>query len=90
MELSSQVYWSGLPFPSSGYLTDPGMEPRSPALHADALPVDKHPQVYVSELKMGRRTAVGVPLTNSWELWCASTTPRLQQEDLLLVLILFC
>ena len=30
--------WSGLPFPSSGDLTDPGNETRSPALQADALP----------------------------------------------------
>ena len=27
----------GLPFPSSGDLPDPGIEPRSPALEADAL-----------------------------------------------------
>ena len=27
-----QEYWSGLPFPSPGDLTDPGIEPRSPAL----------------------------------------------------------
>ena len=28
----SQEYWSGLPFPAPGYLLDPEMEPRSPAL----------------------------------------------------------
>ena len=27
-----QEYWSGLPFPSSGDLPDPGIEPQSPAL----------------------------------------------------------
>ena len=32
-----QEYWSGLPFPSPGDLPDPGIEPRSPALQADAL-----------------------------------------------------
>ena len=32
-----QEYWSGLPFPSPGDLADPGIEPRSPALQADAL-----------------------------------------------------
>ena len=37
MEFSRQEYWSGLPFPSSGDLPDPGIEPRSPALQADAL-----------------------------------------------------
>ena len=30
--------WSGLPFPSPGYLPNPGIEPGSPALQADSLP----------------------------------------------------
>ena len=33
---SRQEYWSGLLFPSPGDLPDPGIEPRSPALEADA------------------------------------------------------
>ena len=37
MEFSRQEYWSGLPFPSPGDLPDPGIEPGSPALWADAL-----------------------------------------------------
>ena len=37
MELSRQEYWSRLPFPSLGDLLDPGTEPGSPALEADAL-----------------------------------------------------
>ena len=37
MEFSRQEYWSGLPFPLSGDLPDPGIEPRSPTLQADAL-----------------------------------------------------
>ena len=37
MGFSRQEYWSGLPFPSPGYLPDPGIEPRSPVLQADAL-----------------------------------------------------
>ena len=37
MEFSRQEYWSGLPFPSSGVLSEPGIELRSPALWADAL-----------------------------------------------------
>ena len=32
MEFSRQEYWSGLPFPSLGDLSDPGMEHMSPAL----------------------------------------------------------
>ena len=38
MGFSRQGYWSGLPFPSPGDLPDPGIEPRSPTLQADALP----------------------------------------------------
>ena len=38
MGFSKQEYWSGLPFPSSGNLPDPGIKPGSPALQADALP----------------------------------------------------
>ena len=50
MGFSRQEYWSGLPFPFPGDLPDLGIEPRSPALQADALPSEppgnttlKHP-----------------------------------------------
>ena len=50
MEFSRQEYWSGLPFPSPGDIPDPGMEPRSPALQADALPSEPplSPSVYMA------------------------------------------
>ena len=35
---SRQGYWSELSLPSPGDLPDPEIEPRSPALQADALP----------------------------------------------------
>ena len=37
MGFSRQEYYSGLPFPSPGDLPDPGIEPRSHVLQADAL-----------------------------------------------------
>ena len=37
MGFSRQEYWSGLPFPSPGGLLNPGIEPRSPTLQAEAL-----------------------------------------------------
>ena len=40
MGFSRQEYWSGLPFPSSGDLRDPGTEPRSPTLQVDSLPAE--------------------------------------------------
>ena len=53
MEFSSQEYCSGLPFPSPGDLPDPGIEPWSPALQADALlsePPGK-PRQYIKKQK---------------------------------------
>ena len=38
MGFPRQEYWSGLSFPSPGYLLKPGIEPRSPALLVDSLP----------------------------------------------------
>ena len=37
MGFSRQEYWSGLLFPSPGDIPNPGIEPGSPALWADAL-----------------------------------------------------
>ena len=36
MEFPRQEYWRGLPFPSPEELSDPGIEPESPALQADS------------------------------------------------------
>jgi len=38
MGFSRQEYWTGLQFPSLGYLPNPGIKPRSLALQADSLP----------------------------------------------------
>ena len=38
MEFSKQEYWSGLPFPSPGDLSNPAIEPESPTLQTDVLP----------------------------------------------------
>ena len=38
MEFSRQEYWSGLPFPITGDLPDPGIEPGSPVLQEDSFP----------------------------------------------------
>ena len=37
MGFPSQEYWTGLPFSSPGDLPDPGIEPKSPVLQAEAL-----------------------------------------------------
>ena len=47
MEFSKQEYWSGVPFPSSGDIPDPGIKlvspesPASPALQADSFPMSR-------------------------------------------------
>ena len=38
MRFSRQEYWSGLPFPSPGFLPNPGIKPISLALQTDDLP----------------------------------------------------
>ena len=50
MGFSRQEYWSGLLFPSPGDLPGPGIEPRSPALQADALTDEppRKPRVHIS------------------------------------------
>ena len=40
MEFSSREYWSGLPFPPPGNLSDPGTELSSSSLQADSLPAE--------------------------------------------------
>ena len=37
MGFSRPEYWSGLPFPSPGYLSDPGIKAGSPTFQADSL-----------------------------------------------------
>ena len=58
MGLSSQEYWGGLPFPSPGDLSNPGIEPGSPALQADALPFEPSGKPYsnISQHKIIRKS----------------------------------
>ena len=49
MGFSRQEYWSGLPFPSPGDLPNPGIEPGSPALQADALSSEPPGKPYLAE-----------------------------------------
>ena len=46
MEFSRQEYWSGLPFPSPECLSNPGIEPSSPALQVDSL-LSEPPGMYI-------------------------------------------
>ena len=46
MGFSREEYWSGLPFPPSGNLPDPGIELWSLALQADSLPSEPPTKPY--------------------------------------------
>ena len=59
MDFPRQEYWSGLPFSSPGDLPDPGIEPRSPALQADALLSEGSPLPTVN----------GVSSLAPWGMW---------------------
>ena len=53
MGFPRQEYWSRLPFPPTGDIPSPGIEPRSPALQADSLlsePPGKYSS-YVTEIQ---------------------------------------
>ena len=58
MGFSRQEYWSGLPFPSPGDLPNPGIEPGSPALQAEALPsgLPGKPQIMKKKKKLAAFT----------------------------------
>ena len=59
MEFSRQEYWSGLPFPSPGDLPNAGIELRSPAPQADALPSEApvKPHINIIKTKFHKPTA---------------------------------
>ena len=61
MGFSRQEYWSGLPCPSPGDLSNPGIELRSPALQVDSLPSEppgKPLMEYYSFVKKERNNAI--------------------------------
>ena len=79
MEFSRQEYWSGLPFSSPGDLPDPGIEPGSPALQADAL-LSEPPGKSISFC-----VQVGIKLNSGFDaLSCESLSKCLQLSEPLL------
>ena len=68
MGFSRQEYWSGVPFPSPEDLPNPGIEPRSPALQADALPSEPpgKPERTVVEARSERYNRVDMGAKTLW------------------------
>ena len=56
MGFPRQEYWSGLPFPSPGYLANPGIKPMSPTLAAGFFTTEPPVKPYVRVLKQGFNT----------------------------------
>ena len=78
MGFSRQEYWSGLPFPSPGDLSYPGIEPRSLAFWADSLSSEspgKPPSR--TEMETARRQRWG----RRWVLWRENEKPQLALQD---------
>ena len=50
MGFPRQEYWSGLPFPSPGDLPDSGIEPTSPTLQVDSLPLSHQRSSFKTEI----------------------------------------
>ena len=68
---SRQEYWSGLPFPSPGDLPNPGIEPGSPALQAEALPSEPpglNPSPKVTNIPQDQ---ISTPLL--WNIWSVAS-----------------
>ena len=65
MGFSREEYWSGLPFPSSGHLPNPGIEPGSPALQTDTLPSEPpgKPPGVTGKFGLGVQNKAGQRLT---------------------------
>ena len=73
LEFSRQGYWCGLPFPSSGDLPDPGMEPGSPALQADSLlfepPEKPHLFLQLNSISLDGYTGIYAICARGDSLW---------------------
>ena len=66
MGFSRQEYWSGLPFLYPGDLPDPGIEPRSPTLQADALTSEPPGKPKIRKFKMFRSNTDRLPWVVFW------------------------
>ena len=87
MEFSRPKYQSGLPFSPPGDLPHPGIEPESPALQADSLPIELpgNSQVKKKESLAGRISKGPSSFNNvvtililSLQSKCVSLSPRLE------------
>ena len=70
MAFSRQEYWSGSPFPSPRALPDPGIEPESPALWADAFPFEPLGKYPVVDMNLKKRSCGLLASCGAWPPCC--------------------
>ena len=63
MGFPRQEFWSGLPCPPPGDLPDPGIEPASPALQADSLPLSHQGSPFI-QVNPGLITVQGTKISH--------------------------
>ena len=82
MGFSRQEYWSRLPFPSPGDLSNPGIEPRSPTLQTDALPSEpQEMQTYIFEVHIKQENSsenLHLNLRQQFHIWISTRMSSLQ------------
>ena len=70
MRFSMQEYWSRLPFPPAGDLSNPGIKPASPALQVGSLPLSHWGIIlyvnYISEKNIYTATPYSDTLSSVW------------------------
>ena len=75
---SRQEHWSGLPFPSPGDLPKPGMQPRSPALQADSLPLSHLGSIFSIVVCISEKAMAPHSSTLAWKIPWTEEPGRLQ------------
>ena len=74
MGFSRQDYWSGLPYPSPGDLPNPGIEPDSPALAGEFLPLAPLGKPETAIVRINEDLHINDKLINFTLLWAAFNT----------------
>ena len=81
-----QEYWSVLPFPSPRDLSDPGIEPKSPTLQADALLFELPKMEYYSAIKRNEIWSF-VEMWMNLEIVILSEVNQIEEDKYMLWLI---
>ena len=81
-EFSRPEHWSGKQFPSPGDLPNPGREPRSPALHVDALPATREAHHFCVDSKKNTNELIYKIETDSQTKKTKSWLPKGKQEGI--------